>query len=161
MTLELGSNFPNASLARMGADGPELVDLEPLIRGRKVVIFGLPGAYTGDCSTIHLPSFMRTAEAFRNKGVEEIICIAVNDPFVMQAWGESIGATAAGITMLGDPSAQLTKSLGMEFTAPPIGLYDRSGRYAVVLDDRVITHANIDEPGLCEISVGEKLLEKL
>ncbi len=94
---------------------------------------------------------------FAAKGVDEIICVAVNDPFVLQAWGESTGATAAGITMLGDADGALTHTLKMEFTAPHLGLIGRSNRYAVVLEDGVVTHANIDEPGACNISTGEAL----
>ena len=158
MTLAAGETFPDATLARMGADGPELVQLADLLKGRTVVLFALPGAYTGPCSTIHLPSFIRTAEEFRKRGVDEIICVAVNDPFVLKAWGEATGATAAGITLLGDPDAVLTKALGMEFTAPPIGLYNRSNRYALLVEDGVIRVANVDEPATCKISVGEELL---
>lgn len=158
MTLAAGERFPDATLVRMGDDGPELVELSDVLKGRKVVLFALPGAYTGPCSTIHLPSFIRTADQFRAHGVDEIICVAVNDPFVLKAWGEATGAAAAGITLLGDPDAVLTKALGMEFTAPPIGLYDRSNRYALLLDDGVIRVANVDEPATCKISVGEELL---
>ena len=158
MTLAVGERFPDATLARMGANGPELVQMGDVLKGRKVVVFGLPGAFTGPCSTIHMPSFVRTAGEFRARGVDEIACISVNDPFVLKAWGEATGATEAGITLLGDPDAVLTKALGMEFTAPPIGLYDRSNRYALLLEDGVITVANVDEPATCKISVGEELL---
>jgi len=161
MTLSIGEKFPDASLVRMGPDGPETVDLSAYVAGRKVVLFALPGAFTGPCTTAHIPSFIRTAEAFRDKGVEEIICVAVNDPFVLDAWGTSTGATAAGITMLGDADGALTHGLKMEFTAPHLGLIGRSNRYAVVLDDGVITKANIDEPGACNISTGEALLAEL
>jgi peroxiredoxin len=158
MTLAVGERFPDATLVRMGENGPELVELSNVLKGRKVVRFALPGAYTGPCSTIHVPSFIRTAEAFRARGVDEIVCIAVNDPFVLKAWGEATGATAAGITLLGDPDAVLTKGLGMDFTAPPIGLYNRSNRYALLIEDGVIRVANVDEPATCKISVGEELL---
>ena len=158
MTLAAGETFPDATLVEMTADGPKLVELKDRLKGRKVVVFGLPGAYTGPCSTIHLPSFIRTADEFRAKGVDEIICIAVNDPFVMKAWGDSSGAIEAGIAMLGDPDAELTRALGMEFTAPPIGLYNRSNRYALLIEDGVIKVANVDEPATCKISVGEELL---
>jgi peroxiredoxin len=145
----------------LGADGPTTVELSSYVAGRKVVVFGLPGAFTGPCSTAHMPSFVRTADDFRAKGIDEIICVAVNDPFVLKAWGEATGADAAGITMMGDAEAVLTKTLGMDFTAPPIGLYNRSNRYAVVLDDGVVTHSNIDQPNTCDISRGEQLLETL
>ncbi len=158
MTLAVGERLPDATLVRMGDEGPELVELRDVLKNRKVVVFGLPGAFTGPCSTIHLPSFIRTAEDFRARGVDEIVCVAVNDPFVLKAWSDASGAGAAGITLLGDPDAVLTKALGMEFTAPPLGLYERSNRYALVVDDGVITVANVDEPATCKISVGEELL---
>ena len=161
MSISKGERLPDAQFVKMGNDGPETVELADLTKGRKIVLFGLPGAYTGPCSTIHMPSFIRTAKDFADKGVDEIVCVAVNDPFVLKAWGESTGATEAGITLLGDAGAEFTKALGMEFTAPPIGLFDRSNRYSVVLEDGVITHANVDEPGVCEISTGEKLIEQL
>ena len=116
MTISEGQRLPDAKMIEMGANGPKTVDLAARIKGRKVVMFGLPGAFTGTCSTIHLPSFVRTAEAFRGKGVDEIICVSVNDPFVLSAWAESSGGKAAGIAFLGDPDAGFTKALKMEFT---------------------------------------------
>ena len=92
------------------------------LKGRKVVIFGLPGAYTGTCSTAHVPSFIRTAQKFADKGVDEIICVSVNDPFVMKAWGEATGATAAGITMLGDADASFSKAIGLDVRRAAPGL---------------------------------------
>lgn len=160
-TITEGGRLPEATFVTMGEGGPESVSLTALATGRKVVLFALPGAYTGPCTTSHIPSFVRTADALRGKGIEDIYCVAVNDPFVLAAWGESTGATAAGITFLGDADGSFTRALGMEFTAPPIGLIGRSNRYAVVLEDGVITAANIDEPGACAISTGEELLERL
>ncbi len=161
MTISTGDHFPTATLRVIGANGPDAVELVDKMKGRKVVIFGLPGAFTGSCSTVHLPSFIRTAPSFAAKGVDEIICIAVNDPFTLQAWGEQTGAAAAGITILGDSDGALTHTLGMEFTAPALGLIGRSNRYAVVVDDGVVTYANVDNPGECNISTGEMLLESL
>lgn len=161
MAISVGGRLPEASFVRMGKDGPETVSLQALLKGRKVIVFALPGAYTGPCTSAHIPSFIRTAEAFRARGVEEIICIAVNDPFVLKAWGDATGATAAGITFLGDADGSFTKGLGMDFTAPHIGLIGRSNRYALVIEDGVITKANIDEPGVCNISTGEALLAEL
>lgn len=156
--LSIGERLPDATFVRMGKDGPETVVLADRLKARKVVVFGLPGAFTGPCSTAHMPSFIRTAEAFRKKGVEEIICVAVNDPFVLQAWGEATGATAAGITLLGDADGSFTKALKMGFTAAHLGLIGRSNRYALMLEDGIITAANIDKPGECNISTGEQLL---
>ena len=161
MSITVGGTLPDASLSRMGGNGPETVSLSEQLKGRKVVLFALPGAYTGPCTTAHIPSFIRTADAFRAKGVDAIVCIAVNDPFVLKAWGESTGATAAGIELLGDADGSFTRGLGMDFTAPHIGLIGRSNRYALVIDDGVITHANIDKPGECNISTGEALLAEL
>ena len=161
MTISVGGTLPETNLALMGTDGPETVSLHAKLKGRKVVVFALPGAFTGSCSTAHIPSFMRTADAFRAKGIEEIMCISVNDPFTLKAWGESTGATAAGITHLGDADGSFTKGLGMDFTAPQLGLIGRSNRYALVIEDGVITKANIDEPGVCNISTGEALLAEM
>lgn len=159
MTISVGDTLPEATLARMGDSGPEQVALSELTKGRKVVIFGLPGAYTGTCTTAHVPSFIRTRAGFADKGVDEVICLSVNDPFVMGAWGEATGATDAGITMLGDPAAELTKAMGLAFTAPPAGLYDRSKRYAMMVEGGTVKVLHLEEsPGVCETSGGEALL---
>lgn len=161
MTLNVGDTLPDASLLKQTADGFETVDLGGLLKGRTVVLFALPGAFTGTCDTLHVPSFVRTAEEFRAKGVDDIVCISVNDPFVMTAWGESTGATAAGILMLADPKAEYTKAVGMSFDAPPAGLYDRSGRYSALVVDGKITQLMVDEPGVCDGTKGEQLLEAM
>lgn len=161
MTLKTGDRFPDATLVEPGPDGPRTVRLSERLSGRRVVLFGLPGAFTGTCSTAHMPSFVRTASEFRDRGVDEIICVSVNDPFVLQAWAAASGAADAGITLLGDADGALTRRLGMAFSAPAIGLIGRSNRYAVVLEDGIIMHANVDEPGVCDISRGEQLLEVL
>ncbi len=158
MTISVGDRLPEARFVTMAAEGPAVVELSGRLAGRKVVLFALPGAFTGTCSTIHLPSFIRTADAFRAKGVDEIICLSVNDPFALKAWGDATGASAAGITLLGDADGSFTKGLGMDFTAPHIGLIGRSNRYALVVEDGVVTVANIDQPGVCDLSVGEALL---
>ena len=162
MTISTGEKLPEATFVRMGEEGPEEVSLAHLTSGRKVVIFALPGAYTGVCTTAHVPSFMRTKAGFEAKGVDEVICVSVNDPFVMQAWGESTGAAAAGITMLGDPESSFTKAIGMAFSAPPVGLIDRSKRYAMLVEDGIVRILNEEgSPGECEISAGETLLDAL
>jgi peroxiredoxin len=162
MTISVGDTLPAASLLQMGAEGPAAVDLAARVKGRKVVIFALPGAYTGTCTTAHVPSFMRTKDQFAAKGVDEIICISVNDPFVMQAWGESTGATEAGLTFLADGDASFTKAMGMDFSAPPVGLIDRSKRYALMAEDGVVKVLQAEEnPGVCETSGGEALLEAI
>lgn len=162
MTITTGATLPDATLLQIGAAGPEGVSLGDKLKDRKVVIFGLPGAYTGTCSTAHVPSFMRTLDGFKAKGVDEVICVSVNDPFVMDAWGKATGATEAGITMLGDSSAEFTTAIGMEFSAPPAGLVNRSKRYSMLIDNGVVTILNEEgSPGECEISAGETLLDAM
>ena len=161
MTISVGGTLPETNLVTMGENGPEIVSLHSLLKGRKVIVFALPGAFTGPCSTSHIPSFIRTAAAFRAKGIQEIMCISVNDPFALKAWGEATGATAAGIKHLGDADGSFTKGLKMDFTAPQLGLIGRSNRYALVIENGVITHANIDAPGVCDISTGEALLAEI
>jgi cytochrome c peroxidase len=159
MSITVGDKLPGATLLQMGANGPEAVSLGDKMAGRKVVIFAVPGAYTGVCTTAHVPSFIRTKPQFDAKGVDEIICLSVNDPFVMKAWGEVTGAEAAGITMLADAESAFTTAIEMDFTAPPAGLIKRSARYAMLVEDGVVKVLHREEsPGTCEISAGEGLL---
>lgn len=162
MTFAVGDRLPDVPLLRMGAEGPEAVSLGEKLRGRRVALFGLPGAYTGTCTMAHVPSFIRVMPKLAAKGVDEVICIAVNDPHVMRAWGESTGAAAAGITMLADSAAAFTKAVGMEFTVPAAGFYDRCKRFALFAEDGVIKVLNIETArGTCDISGGEALLEAI
>ena len=161
MTIEIGAKLPDATLLHMGDAGAETVKLSDKLKGRKVVIFGLPGAYTGTCSTAHVPSFIRTAGKFADKGVDEIICVSVNDPFVMKAWGEATGATAAGITMLADADASFSKAVGQTFDVPHLGFFARSKRYSLLAEDGVVTQFNPETGTGCEISAGEHLLSQL
>ncbi len=162
MTISVGSKLPGATLSQMHNGEPQAVSMGEKLAGRNVVIFGLPGAYTGTCTTSHVPSFMRVAEKLRAKGVDEVICLSVNDPFVMQTWGESTGAAAKGITFLADAGAEFTKAIGMEFSVPAIGFYDRSKRYALYAVDGVVTVLNIGkETSACEISGGEAMLDAI
>lgn len=162
MSIAIGEKLPDATLRAMTPDGPTEHNTAELCAGKKVVLFGLPGAFTGVCTSAHLPSFMRSADGFAAKGVDFIACISVNDVFVMQAWAESTGADKSPIQMLCDTDASFTKALGLEFTAPPVGLIDRSKRYAMVVEDGVVTNIQVEEsPGECTISAGESLLETL
>ena len=162
MPIQIGDTLPDANLLMIGAEGPETVAMSDKVKGRKVVIFGLPGAYTGTCTTAHVPSFIRTKDQLAAKGVDEIICVSVNDPFVMQAWGDSTGATEAGITLLGDADASFSKAIGMNFTAPPVGFFDRSKRYSMLVEDGVVKQLNEEPgPGECDISAGETILDQM
>ena len=159
MTITVGQRLPDASLIQMGPDGPETVELAEKLAGRKVVIFALPGAFTPTCDSAHMPSFIRTKAQFDAKGVDEIICISVNDAHVMRLWGETSGATAAGITLLADADSSFTKAVGMNYSAPHVGFYDRSRRYVAVVEDGIVTTLQLDEPGVCAVSTGEALLD--
>ncbi|WP_028913983.1 peroxiredoxin [Pseudorhodobacter ferrugineus] len=159
MTISVGDTLPEANLVRLGEGGPEQVSVSDLTKGRKVVIFAVPGAFTPTCHSAHVPSFMRTKDAFTAKGVDEIVCVSVNDPFVMKAWGEATGAADAGISLLADGTSAFTAAMGMTFDAPPVGLMARSKRYALLAENGVVTVLHEEEsPGTCEISGGEALL---
>ena len=160
MAISVGDTLPEAKLAHMGAEGPETVDINGLSAGKKVVVFALPGAFTGTCSTAHVPSFIRTADDFRAKGVEAIICVSVNDVFVMKEWAAATGADKAGLIFLSDTDGAFTKAMGRNFDAPPVGLFGRSKRYAMVVEDNtVITLQEEENPGVCDVSGGEAILE--
>jgi peroxiredoxin len=162
MAISNGDTLPNATLREMTGDGPAEYTTDALFKGRKVVLFGLPGAYTPTCSSAHLPSFIRTKAGFDAKGVDEIICLSVNDVFVMQAWGGDVGADKAGIRMLSDADGSFTAAMGLDFTAEPVGLINRSKRFAMVVEDGVVSNLQIeDSPGECTISAGESLLEAM
>jgi peroxiredoxin len=162
MTISVGDKLPEATLVMLGENGPQQVKVSEKTAGRKVALFAVPGAFTPTCHSAHVPSFIRTKDQFAEKGVDEIICVSVNDPFVMKAWGEATGANAAGITMLADADSSFTNAIGMAFDAPPAGLLARSKRYAMLVEDGVVTQFLPEEgPGVCEISAGESLLAKL
>lgn len=159
MTISIGDKLPDGKLLQIGANGAEAVELGPKLKGRNVVIFGLPGAFTSTCTASHVPSFMRVMDKLKAKGVDEVICIAVNDPFVMKAWGESTGAAAAGITLLADGDAGFTKAIGQAFTVPNLAFFDRSKRYALYAVDGEIKVLNQgQESSVCEISGGEAMV---
>lgn len=160
MTISTGDRLPETTLVQMGPGGPEPVSLTDKTTGRTVVIFAVPGAFTPTCHSAHVPSFIRTKAQFEAKGVDEIICVSVNDPFVMHTWGDVTGATLAGITMLSDAESTFTTAIGMRFDAPPAGLIARSKRYAMLVEDGVVMLLNQESsPGECEISAGEGLLD--
>ena len=162
MPISVGDKLPGATLMKMGDDGPEAVALQDKIANRKVVLFAVPGAFTPTCHSAHVPSFIRAHDALKEKGVDEVICIAVNDPFVMQNWAEATGAAEAGITMLADAEGAFTRAIGMSFDAPPAGLLGRSQRYAMLVENGEVQILNQeDNPGVCETSAGEALLDAM
>ena len=159
MTIAVGDTLPNEHLLRIGKDGPETVSVADLTAGKLVALFAVPGAFTPTCHQHHLPSFVRTREGLARKGVHAIVCIAVNDPFVVDAWGTATGAHAAGIEMMADPAGTFTKALGLAFDVPQAGLWGRSRRCAMLVEDGVVRVFRLeDTPGVCEATTGEALL---
>ena len=166
--IKVGDPVPEATFQTRvrdeSIDGPnpyrwEETTMEDYTKGRRVVLFSLPGAFTPTCSTMQLPGFEENFDQFVDLGVDDIYCISVNDSFVMNAWAETTGAKAAGLTMLADPAATFTKSVGMNFTAEPVGFYERSKRYALYAEDGIVKVFHPEESrGTCEISGGEALL---
>ena len=162
MTISIGERVPDGSLTVPGPAGPREMPIAAELAGKSVVIFGLPGAYTGVCSTAHVPSFIRTFAAFKAKGVDEILCVSVNDAFVMRAWGEATGAAKAGIVMAADPDASFTTALGLDYAAGFSRGMTRSKRYAMHVVDGVVKVLQVEATnGVCDISGGEALLETI
>ena len=160
MTIKVGDKIPSATLYRMGENGPEAVTTDELCSGKKVVLFGLPGAFTPTCSAKHVPGFLQSADAIGAKGVDTIACMSVNDAFVMGAWAKDQG-TAGKIEMLGDGSAELTKAMGIELDLTGRGLGVRSRRFSMLLDDGVVKQLNLEEGGALEISGADTILGQL
>lgn len=162
MTVKVGDSIPSVELLHSTGGQVTPVNIAERTKGRKVVLFGLPGAYTSICSAAHLPSFMRTAEDFKAKGVDEIICVSVNDARVMQHWGETTGAEEAGITMLCDWNSELAIALGLNFSVPAIGFKDRMTRCSMLIEDGVVKVLQFEEDnGTCNLTAGETLLEMI
>ncbi len=159
MTINVGDKIPAATLAIMGKDGPESISTDEIFNGKKVVLFALPGAFTPTCSASHLPGYVINADKIKAAGVDTIACLSVNDPFVMGAWGES--QNAESILMLADGSADFTKAVGLELDLTERGFGVRSDRYAMIVDDGVVTHLNREAPGKFEVSGAETILDLL
>jgi glutaredoxin/glutathione-dependent peroxiredoxin len=144
----------------MMKDGrPTPVTTDELFSGKKVVVFAVPGAYTPTCSQAHLPGFVVNADAIREKGVDSIVCLSVNDPFVMDSWGKD--ANADHLMMVGDGNGDFTRQLGLEMDGTGAGLGTRSQRYAMVVDDGVVKKLAVEAPGKFEVSKAEAILAEL
>jgi glutaredoxin/glutathione-dependent peroxiredoxin len=162
MTRTTGDRIPDATLIQMHDGEPVQVSSAEALGKGKVVLFAMPGAFTGTCSRMHLPNVVEHAEAIRAKGADKIVVLAVNDGFALQAWGTANDTEAAGVEMIADPAAEFTTEMGLVFSNPARGLINRSSRYSMVIEDGVITKHNIDKPGpVCEISSGHRILEDL
>ena len=158
MTIAVGDKVPDVEVRTMGPEGPTSVRTGELLGSGKVVLFAVPGAFTPGCSKIHLPGFVSGADDLKAKGVDTIACIAVNDAFVMDAWGQAQGAD--GITMLADGNAEFTEAMGLVMDGSGFGMGRRSKRYAAVIEDGVITSLEVDTKGI-ELSACENVLSKL
>ncbi|MCW3476606.1 peroxiredoxin [Limobrevibacterium gyesilva] len=158
--IKVGDAIPSMKLMKATADGPKEVSTDEIFKGRKVVLFAVPGAFTPTCSAKHLPGFVQNVAALKGKGVDEIVCVAVNDAFVMGAWGKEQGV-GDGITMLADGSAAFTKALGLELDLVPRGMGVRSQRFALVAENGKVTHLAIEAPGGFDVSRAEAVLAAL
>lgn len=159
MTIQAGDRIPDASVSVMTSDGPKPVSTADLFKGKRVVLFAVPGAFTPTCSAKHLPGFVDNAEDLLSRGVDEIVCMAVNDVFVMNAWGKS--ANADRITMLADGNGDFTRALGLELDASGFGMGQRSQRFALIADDGVVTRLFVEAPGEFRVSAAEHVLAEL
>lgn len=160
MTIAIGDKLPSVELYLMGDKGPEKVSSAELFAGRKTVLFAVPGAFTPTCSQAHLPGFVVKADDLLARGVDQIVCLSVNDAFVMDAWGKQQNADDK-ILMVADPDGDLTRAVGLEVDLSARGLGLRSQRYAMIIDDGVVTHLNVEKPGKFEVSDAETILNAL
>ena len=158
MSIQPGDRIPDATLQYVD-DGIQSVTAAEFFAGRKLVLFAVPGAFTPTCSERHLPGFVEHFDAFREKGVD-VACMAVNDPFVMQAWGES-QHVPAGLTMLADGNGAFARALGLEMDASGFGMGTRSKRFALYAEDGVVRHVFVEAPGEFRVSSAEHMLAQL
>ena len=160
MDIKVGDRVPNGTFTVMTAEGPKPKTTDELFKGKKVVLFAVPGAFTPTCSVKHMPSFVENADALKAKGVDTIACIAVNDAFVMAAWGKECGIDGK-ITMLADGSGAFAKAIGLELDLAARGMGIRSQRYALIAQDGKVTHLGVEAPGGFEVSKAEAILAHL
>jgi glutaredoxin/glutathione-dependent peroxiredoxin len=159
MTISTGDNIPSVDLAIMGNDGPEGITTDDIFKGKKVAIFGVPGAFTPTCSAKHLPGFVQHADAIKAKGVDTIACISVNDAFVMGAWGQDQNVTDK-VLMLADGSGKFAEAAGLVLDLTERGLGVRNQRFSMIVDDGVVQSINVDE-GTFEKTSAEQMLSEL
>ena len=159
MTIQAGDRIPDATLTVMTQEGPKGLTTGEIFGGKRVVLFSVPGAFTPTCSAKHLPGFVDHADELLSRGVDEIACMAVNDVFVMNAWGKS--ANAEKITMLADGNGEFAKALGLELDASGFGMGQRSQRFALIADDGVVTKLFVEAPGEFRVSAAEHVLSEL
>ena len=160
MAIQAGEKMPAGSFGVMTDSGPGAMSTDELFSGKKVVLVSVPGAFTPTCSMNHLPGFVDNAEAIRGKGVDTIACMAVNDVFVMHAWGKDRGV-GDDVVMLADGNGDYARALGLELDASGFGMGSRGQRFAIVVDDGTATHVAVEDPGQFEVSKAEAILDAL
>ncbi len=160
MAIKAGDRMPSGTLKTMTKDGPKDITTDELFKGKKVVLFSVPGAFTPTCDAKHLPGFVQLADQVRAKGVDTIACMAVNDVFVMNAWGKHSGV-ADKILMLADGNGHYAKALGLELDASGYGMGTRGQRFAITVKDGVVEHVNVEAPGQFKVSSAEHVLSQL
>jgi glutaredoxin/glutathione-dependent peroxiredoxin len=160
MAIKVGDKVPSVTLRYLTPEGPKGVSSEEFFGGKKVVLFGLPGAFTRTCSERHLPSYVTHAAELKAKGVDTIACLAVNDPFVMGAWGKQHQANDK-VVMLGDGSGDFTRAIGLELDRIKEGMGIRSQRYSMLVDNGIVKALHVEQPGQFDVSSAEAMLKAL
>ena len=158
--IKVGDKIPSVTLMEKQEGGPVPVTADQLFTGKKVALFALPGAFTPTCSAKHVPGYVQNFDAFKAKGVDTIVCVSVNDAFVMGAWGKDQGA-GDKVAMLADGNGDFTRAVGLEFDGSKFGMGKRSQRYAMVVDNGVVKELNVEEPGAFAVSSAEHVLGQL
>ena len=159
MTIQVGDKIPAATMKTMSDKGPADISTDELFAGKKVVLFAVPGAFTPGCSLTHLPGYVVNADKIKAAGVDSIVCMAVNDAFVMDAWGK--GQNAEELIMLADGNGELTAALGLELDGSGFGLGTRSQRFAIIVEDGTVTHLNVEAGPGVDVSSAETIMALL
>lgn len=159
MSIQTGDKIPSCTLKTMGAEGPTDISTDDIFGGKKVVLFAVPGAFTPGCSMTHLPGYVVNADKIKAAGVDTIVCMSVNDAFVMGAWGEA--QNAEELLMLADGNGELTAALGLELDGSGFGLGTRSQRFAMIVDDGTVTTLNVEEGAGVDVSSAETIMGQL
>ena len=162
MKISLEQKLPHTTLYHMTPSGPKNIILEELTAEKKVVLVGMPGAFTQTCTSQHLPSLVKNSASIFSKGIDEIICIVVNDVHVAKAWGELTGATEAGIKILCDVEAKFAIEIGLSFSVPQVGFFNRLQRLSIILNNNLVKFIQVEQKrGECELTSGETLLDQI